>query len=196
MPIQPNEQILHHAEEFAWHALYTRHKHEKAIALALSIKGFKVFLPLYSATHRWKDRNKPLLLPLFPCYVFLRGGLERQLCIMTTPGIHMLIMSGSRPAAIPDEEICAVRQLVEKAKWVEPHPFLGSGDRVRVRSGPLMGVEGVLVRKKNLFRLVVSVEILGKSAATEVDASAVQRVGVRSLRETQPWQAASVPDCA
>jgi len=192
MPFQQNEQIFCHAGEISWHALYTRHKHEKAIAHALSNKGFEVFLPLYSATHRWKERNKQLLLPLFPCYVFLRGGLERQLCIMTTPGIHMLITSGGRPAAVPDEEISAVRQLVEKAQRLEPHPFLESGDRVRVKSGPLMGVEGILVRKKNLFRLVVSVEILGKSAATEVDASAVERVGARNSREASPRLSASV----
>jgi transcription antitermination factor NusG len=141
----------------------------------LSNKGFEVFLPLYSATHRWKDRNKQLLLPLFPCYVFLRGGLERRLGIMSTPGIHMLVTSGGHPAAVPDEEICAVRRLVEKAQVVGPHPFLKSGDWVRVKSGPLMGVEGILARKKNLFRLVVSVEILGMSAAAEVDASMVER---------------------
>jgi transcription antitermination factor NusG len=176
VPSQSNKQIDGHAEEFAWHALYTRHRHEKAIAHALSNKGFEVFLPLYSATHRWKDRNKQLLLPLFPCYVFLRGGLERRLDIMTTPGIHMLVTRGGHPAAVPDEEISAVRQLVEKAVRMEPHPFLRSGDWVRVRSGPLMGVEGVLVRKKNLFRLVVTVEILGKSAAAEVDASMVERI--------------------
>jgi transcription antitermination factor NusG len=88
----------------------------------------------------------------------------------------MLVTSGEQPAEVPDEEICAVRQLVEKTVRVEPHPFLKSGDWVRVRSGPLMGVEGILVRKKNLFRLVVSVEILGKSAAAEVDASMVERI--------------------
>src|SRR4029077_9099496 len=196
MPFQPDKQIGGHAKEFAWHALYTRHRHEKAIALALSNKGFEVFLPLYSATHRWKDRNKQLLLPLFPCYVFLRGGLERRLDIMITPGMHMLVTSGGQPAEVPEEEICAVRQLAEKAQRVEPHPFLRSGDRVRVKSGPLMGVEGILVRKKNLFRLVVSVEILGKSAATEVDASAVERVGTRSSREIIPWLLASVLDHA
>src|SRR5712692_5463966 len=176
MSFRPDEEIGGHGEEFAWHALYTRHQHEKAIAHALSNKGFEVFLPLYPATHRWKERNKEVLLPLFPCYVFLLGGLERRLDIMTTPGIHMLITSGGHPAVVLDDEICAVRQLVEKAARVEPHPFLRSGDRVRVRSGPLMGVEGILVRKKNLFRLVVSVEILGKSAAAEVDASMVERI--------------------
>jgi len=171
-----------HAEGFAWHALYTRHQHEKAVTHALSNKGFEVFLPLYSATHRWKDRNKQLLLPLFPCYVFLRGGLERRLDILTTPGIHMLITRGGYPAAVSDEEIYWVRQLVEKAVRVEPHPFLKSGDRVRVKSGPLTGVEGILVRKKNLFRLVVSVEILGKSAAAEVDSSMVERINPPQTR--------------
>jgi transcription antitermination factor NusG len=182
MPLRPDERMRGHAEDSAWHALYTRHQHEKAIAHALSNKGFEVFLPLYSATRRWKDRNKQLLLPLFPCYVFLRGGLERRLDILTTPGVHMLVTTGGHPAAVPGEEICAVRQLVEKAVRVEPHPFLRSGDRVRVRSGPLMGVDGILVRKKNLFRLVVSVEILGKSAAAEVDASMVERINPPQAR--------------
>ena len=182
MPFRPDEKIGSHADEFAWHALYTRHQHEKAVAHALSNKGFEAFLPLYSATHRWKDRNKQLLLPLFPCYVFLRGGLERRLDILTTPGIHMLITSGGHPAVVPDEEICAVRQLVERGQRLEPHPFLRSGDRVRVKSGPLMGVEGILVRKKNLLRLVVSVEILGKSAAAEVDASMVERINPPQAR--------------
>ena len=182
MPFRPDEQIGGHADKFAWHALYARHQHEKAIAHALSNKGFEVFLPLYPATHRWKDRNKQVLLPLFTCYVFLRGGLERRLDIMTTPGIHMLITSGGHPAVVPDQEICAVRQLVERAQRLEPHPFLRSGDRVRVKSGPLMGVEGILVRKKNLLRLVVSVEILGKSAAAEVDASVVERINPPQVR--------------
>jgi len=182
MSFRSDEQIGGHAEEFAWHALYTRHQHEKAIAHALSYKGFEVFLPLYSAAHRWKDRSKELLLPLFPCYVFLRGGLERRLDIMTTPGIHMMVTSGGNPAVVPDEEMYAVRQLVEKAQRVEPHPFLTSGDWVRVKFGPLMGAEGVLVRKKNLFRLVVSLEILGRSAAAEVDVSMVERINPRQAR--------------
>ncbi len=196
MQFQPPELNGPHTERLAWHALYTRHQHEKAIAHALSNKGFEVFLPLYSATHRWKDRSKQLMLPLFPCYVFLHGGLERRLDILTTPGLHMLVTSGGHPAVVPEEEIRAVRQLVEKSERVEPHPFLRSGDWVRVKSGPLTGVEGILVRKKNLFRLVVSVEILGKSAATEVDASLVERVAARTQRGASPWLPTCVPNHA
>ena len=94
----------------------------------------------------------------------------------------MLVTSAGHAAVVPEEEICAVRQLVEKCQRVEPHPFLSSGDWVRVKSGPLMDVEGILVRKKNLFRLVVSVKILGKSAATEVDASMVERINPPQAR--------------
>ncbi len=160
----------------AWHAVYTRHQHEKAAAEVLSKKGFEIFLPLYGVVHRWKDRSKRLSLPLFPCYLFLRGGLERSLDIMTTPGVHSLVRTAGQTAVIPQAQIDAVRQLIESSLGVEPHLFLSCGDWVRVKSGPLAGMEGILVRKKNHFRLVLSVEMLGKAASVEVDFSATERV--------------------
>lgn len=159
----------------AWYALYTRHQHEKTVARVLSSKGFEIFLPLYAAAHRWKDRTKQLSLPLFPCYVFLRGDAHRRIDILTTPGVHSLVGSEGRPAPILQSEIDAIRQMVESRMHVEPHPFLHCGDWIRVKSGPLEGIEGILVRKKNLFRLVVSVELLQKSVAVEVDVSTVER---------------------
>ena len=89
---------------YGWHALYTRHQHEKVVAGVLANKGLEVFLPLYTAAHRWKDRTKQLSLPLFPCYVFVREGLDRQLQIMTTPGVFSWV-GGSRPAQIPEVEM-------------------------------------------------------------------------------------------
>jgi transcription antitermination factor NusG len=169
----------------SWFAIYTRHQHEKAIAQMLSAKGLEVFLPLYNATRRWKDRTMHLSLPLFPCYLFLRGMMERRLEVVTTPGIVSILSINGEPAAIPESEIESVRKAIEWGNRVEPHPFLRCGDRVRVISGPLQGLEGILVRKKNLYRLVLSVEILERSAAVEVDVSAVERVG-RSPR-TSPW---------
>jgi len=160
----------------AWHALYTRHQHEKVVARVLENKGFEIFLPLYPTARRWKDRTQLLSLPLFPCYVFLRGGLDRWLDIILTPGIHSFVGSDGQPAAIPETEIEDVRKGVQKGVRVEPHPFLRCGDRVRVKSGPLEGLEGILVRKKNLFRLVLSVEFLEKSVALEIDAWAVERI--------------------
>lgn len=160
----------------SWHALYTRHQHEKVVAQALSGKGFEVFLPEYTSSRRWKDRCKEISLPLFPCYVFMRGGLDRMLNIVTTPGVHSLVGWAGRPAVIPQHEIDSVRRTVDSALPVEPHPFLKFGDRARVKSGPLEGIEGVLVRKNNGFRLVLSVDMFQKSVAVEVDINEVERV--------------------
>ncbi len=159
-----------------WHALYTRHHHEKSIARTLTAKGFTVFLPLYSAPRQWKDRTQIIHLPLFPCYVFIQGGARRYLDIVTTPGLHGFVCSAGHPAVIAPGEIDSIRQAVERCVKIEPHPFIHRGDRVRVRSGPLSGIEGILVRKKNFSRLVLTVELLGQAAAVEVDVSAVERV--------------------
>lgn len=163
-------------EESAWWALYTRHQHEKVVADVLSAKGFDVFLPLYDSVRRWKDRQKLLSLPLFPCYVFVRGGFRRRLQIFNTPGVHMALTHGDRIAVIPENEIDAIRRTVEGPFRTEPHPFLRCGDRVRVIRGSLVGVEGILTRKKNQFRLVLSVDMLAKSVAVEIDASDVESI--------------------
>jgi transcription antitermination factor NusG len=157
-----------------WHALYTRHQHEKPIARMLSSKGHEVFLPLYAVARRWQDRSKRLCLPLFPCYVFIRGGLDRQLQILSTPGVFTVVGWAGHPAAIPEDQIEGLRQMAEGSTRVEPHPYLVCGDRVRVRSGTLQGLEGILVRKKNVTRLVVSLEMLGRSAAVEIEASCLE----------------------
>jgi transcription antitermination factor NusG len=159
-----------------WHALYTRHQHERNVAHALKGKGFDVFFPQYRTVHRWKDRWKDLELPLFPNYVFVHGGLDRMLNILTTPGVHSLVSWGGRPADIPECEIDAVRRMVESPLRVQKHPFINFGDRVRIKSGPLEGIEGILVRSKSAYRLVLSVEMLARSAAVEVDVSMVERV--------------------
>ena len=164
----------------AWYALYTRHQHEKTVVHILTNKGFETLLPLYSVARRWKDRTKLLFLPLFPCYVFLNGGIDRRTDIMTTPGIHSIVSNSGRPAVIPAAEIDAIRRAVESGSRLEPHPLLKRGDWVRVKCGPLEGIEGILVRKKNLYRLVLSVEMLGKSAAVEIDALLVERLSHKS----------------
>jgi transcription antitermination factor NusG len=170
-----------------WCAVYTRHQHERSVAEILQTKGFEVFLPLYESMRRWKDRRKLLSLPLFPCYVFVRGAVDRRLPVLSTPGVHMIISRGERVATIPEEEIEAIRRTVEGEFRVEPHPFLRCGDRVRVVRGSLEGVEGILTRKKNLYRLVLSVEMLAQSVAVEIDALDVVPV-------VQPGLVAPYPD--
>ncbi len=164
-------------DKLQWHALYTRHQHEKPIARILSSKGHEVFLPLYASVRRWQDRTKQLLLPLFPCYVFIRGGLDRPLQILSTPGVCTVVGWAGHPATIPDAQIEGVRRMVESPVRVEPYPYLKCGDRVRIRSGTLQGLEGLLVRRKNLSRLIISLEMLGRSAAVEVDISCLERLG-------------------
>jgi transcription antitermination factor NusG len=175
-------------ESSDWWALYTRHQHEKTVTEMLSAKGFEVFLPLYGSIRRWKDRSKKITLPLFPCYVFVRGGLDRRLQVVTTPGIHTILFHGERVAMIPGAEIEAIRKAVEGPFRVEPHPFLKCGERVRVTRGSLLGVEGVLVRKKNLYRLVLSVDMMAKSVAVEIDATDVEPAPARSANGINPGQ--------
>jgi transcription antitermination factor NusG len=164
-----------------WYAVCTRHQHEKVVARILEYKNFEIFLPLYKARRSWKDRIKELSVPLFPGYLFVQAGSERWLQILTTAGVSSIVSCGERPAAIPFSEIEGVRRIVESTLRVEPHPFLKSGDWVRVKDGPIAGVEGILLRKKNIARLVLSVEMLGKSAAVEVDATHVERIPGKPL---------------
>jgi transcription antitermination factor NusG len=162
----------------SWQAVYTRHQHEKLAARNLERKGFEVFLPLYSDVRQWRDRRKKLHLPVFPCYIFLRGVLERRLDVLTTPGVHSVVGNAGRAALIPAEEIAAIRRLVESRADIEPCPYLPFGCRVTVKSGPLRGLEGILTRRKEgSSRLVLSIELLRRSVAVEVDENLVERAG-------------------
>jgi transcription antitermination factor NusG len=160
-----------------WWALYTRHQHEKAVADALLAKGFEVFLPAYESVRLWKDRKKIISLPLFPCYVFVRGGLNRRLHVVTTPGVHSILSRGEQVATIPESEITAIQRSIAGSLRVEPHPFLNCGDQVRVVRGPLEGVTGILIRMKSLCRLILSVDTLARSIAVEIDAADVEPKG-------------------
>lgn len=165
-----------------WYALYTRHQHEKSVHQVLTGKGFEAFLPLYTTAHQWKDRIKRVSLPLFPCYVFLRGPLVHWLPVLTTPGVHSVVGCGGQPAGIASVEIESIRRAIESPARVEPHPFLKCGDRVRVTAGPLRGLEGLLIRKKNWCKLLLSIEMLQRSVAVEADAAMVERIGERSKK--------------
>ena len=164
-----------------WHAIHTRHQHERIVADSLRANGFEVFFPTYTVIRQWTDRRKQISLPLFPCYVFVRSCFERRFRIVTTPGVHSLVMLAGRPAPISDLEIDGIRKAVESKLRVEPHPFLDCGDWVRIHSGPLVGHQGILIRKKGSYRLILSLELLGKSAAVEVDAFSLEPLPHRHL---------------
>lgn len=158
-----------------WYALYTRHQHEKSAAASLLSRGFEVFLPIGEQIRNWSDRRKRIFPPLFPCYVFVRTSLDRNLDILVTAGVHGFVSFGSHPAPIPQSEIDNLRRVAGLAR-IEPHPFLRYGDWIRVKYGPLEGIEGFLVRRKGHSRLVLSVEMLQKSAAVEIDAVLTERI--------------------
>lgn len=162
--------------EMGWWAVYTRYHHERAVSEMIAAKGLEVFLPLYKSVRHWKDREASLSTPLFPCYLFVREEADCRLPILTTPGVNMIVTLGGRSAMIPEGEIEALRKAVRGPGPVEPHPYLKCGERVRVIGGILSGVEGVLLRKGNACRLVISVDMLARSAAVEVNAADVTPV--------------------
>jgi len=156
-------------QEAHWYALYAKHHHERKVAEALQRKGVEVFLPLYEAERQWKDRKKKLMAPLFPGYIFIRSDLRDRVGILSTSGVFFLVELAGRACAIPDAEIEAVRTVVRSAMRCEPFPYLESGEPIRVRTGPLAGLEGFYVRAKSNHRVVISVELLKKSIAVEMD---------------------------
>jgi transcription antitermination factor NusG len=158
-----------------WYAVYTKHQHERTATEYLTARGFEVLFPSYRVGHRWKDRRKIVELPLFPCYAFVRTALSRKIEILKTPGVFWLVEQCGRPCAIPETEIETVRKLMNSSAHVEPHPFLKCGDLVMVRTGALAGVQGILTRIKNRYRVVLSVNLLQKSVAVEVDLAEVER---------------------
>ena len=180
---ETQNRFADNAETGAWYAIYTRHQHEKSAASLLERKQFEVFLPVYRTVHRWQDRNQPVVLPLFPCYLFLRGGLDRKLDILRTPGIRWLVENGGHACEVPEGEIAALRKICSVGTLVRPHLFLKQGDRVRIRSGPLAGTQGFFVREKNQCRVVVSVELLRQGVSLEIDSHQVE-----PLRESSPLQ--------
>lgn len=164
-----------------WYAVYTKHQHERHVERQFASKGLETFLPLYQEVHHWQDRAQNVQLPLFPCYVFVRMNLQRRLDVLTTRGVFRLVGSGGVASPIPDREIEPLRTVAAGSARVEPHPYLTRGDRVRVRSGPLAGTEGIFVRSKGQCRVVLSVPLLMQAAAVEVEMSLLERIPARRV---------------
>jgi transcription antitermination factor NusG len=159
-----------------WYAAYTCAQHEKRVAEQLAKREVESFMPLYSSVRRWKDRRVRLTLPLFPGYVFVRLTLQDRLRVLQIPSVVRLIGFGGLPTAMPEEEVEILRSGLADQLHAEPHPLLSVGRRVRIVRGPLAGLEGILRCKKNNFRLVVSVELIQRAFAVDVDAADVQPV--------------------
>jgi transcription antitermination factor NusG len=155
--------------ENRWYAARTKSRHEKKVAEHLAGKGIVNFLPLYKAQHRWKDRVARVDLPLFPGYIFVQFPLKERLKVLEIPGVANLVSFKGEPAPLPEQEIETLRQGLSANVFAEPHPYLKVGRRVRIKGGPLRGLEGILERKKeDSFRVVISIDLIMRSVLVEV----------------------------
>jgi transcription antitermination factor NusG len=162
-----------------WYALSVKHQHERCAEIALGSKGFEALAPTYRARRQWSDRSKNLDLPLFSGYVFCRFDFDERIPVLDTPGVARIVGFGNGPAPVADEEIAAIKIVVESRLPVRPWPHLKPGDRVRIEGGPLRGVEGILLKEKESLRLVLSVELLQRSIAVELEPESI--VPLRAL---------------
>ncbi len=159
-----------------WFAAYTRSRHEKSVAEQLARQGVEFYLPLYERLSRWQHRRVRLQLPLFPGYIFVRIVLKDRLQVLRIPSVVRIVGFNGQPTSLPEGEIEALRESLALNLRAEPHPFLAVGRRVRLKSGPLAGFEGILVRRKGSLRLVLSINLIQRSILVETDSSELEPV--------------------
>src|SRR5271156_3846222 len=174
-----------HASSFPWFALQVRTRNEAGVAEQLSGQGYERFLPLYRVRKRWSDRIKEVNAPLFPGYLFCRFNPHDRLPILKTPGVMQVVGFNNGPAAVDELEIRSIQTLVAASVPYQPWPFLTAGDRVRIESGPLLGLEGILTDVRRSNRLVLSVTLLQRSVAVEIDSALVAAINPPRRRQSQ-----------
>jgi transcription termination/antitermination protein NusG len=173
--------------EGAWYAVLTRSRQEKVAASMLSYLAVAHFLPLIVQERRWSDRKQMVSMPLFPGYLFVRivRSSDILLRVLKVPGVVDFVRNRNGPMAIPEKEIENVQAVLSRGNGCSPHPFLKAGDRVRVVRGALAGIEGTLVRSGAQSKLVISVEMIQRSVAVNVDSSDVEHVSYVPVPELQ-----------
>ena len=157
-----------------WFAVYTSSRHEKRVHELLTEQGIENFLPLYKTTRQWKKSCPAVLdLPLFPTYVFVRIAQPARGTVLGMPGVLSIVGSPKKPWPLPDREIEALRLGIQTQK-IEPHAYLKCGERIRIKTGVMTGVEGILVRKRNDLRVVLTLDTIMRSVAVEVDVDDIE----------------------
>jgi transcription termination/antitermination protein NusG len=154
-----------------WYAVQVRPRYERIVASTLLDKGYEGFLPMCRCRRRWSDRIKELEMPLFSGYLFCRLDISRRLPVLRTPGVIRFVGIGKTPMPVDAQEISAIISIVSAQMNMVPHPYLQVGQRVRIECGTLAGVEGIVLLAKKPARLVVSVSLLQRSVAVEIDES-------------------------
>jgi len=162
-----------------WYAVHVRSRHEFQVSDRLSTKGIETFLPTVERLRRWKDRKKLVAFPLFPGYVFVHTTREAHnlLSVLKVKGVVRLLCTvPGIPDPIPDEQIISLQKLVENKEELDPYPYLTEGQKVRIKRGPLYGVEGILVERLDKHLLVLSVDVLRQGVALTINASDVEKI--------------------
>lgn len=152
-----------------WYAVYTCANRERRVAEQLANRSVEHFLPQYESVRRWKDRKMRLQLPLFPGYLFVHLALQERLRVLQVPGVVRLVGVNGSPTPLLEEDLNRIREFLGQGWRAEPHPYLQVGKRARVVRGPLAGMEGIVVRRKNRTRLVMSFELIQRSIAVELN---------------------------
>jgi transcription antitermination factor NusG len=158
-----------------WYALQIRPRFEKLASRCLKDKGYEEYVPRYTSRRCWSDRIKTVELPLFPGYAFCKFDVQQRLPILITPGVLSIVGIGKTPAAISDTEIFSVQQLIASRLPCGPWPFVQVGERVSVERGPLAGLEGMVIEVKSNLRLILSLPLLQRSVAVEIDRDCIGR---------------------
>lgn len=159
-----------------WYAAYTLAHHEKRVAQQLDERNIHSFLPTYRSVRRWKDRRKVLDLPLIPSYVFVQMGTHNRLDLLRLPGVLGVVCFQGKPTPVPSAEIENLRRGSTGSSALHPHPYLKAGRRVRIRAGSMVGVEGILVRKRDSARVVLSISLLQRSVSIDIDEADVEPI--------------------
>jgi transcription antitermination factor NusG len=162
--------------QLCWYGVRTKPRHEVIAAGGLERKGYEQYLPLYRSRRRWSDRVIDSSVPRFPGYVFCRFDASRRLPILTTPGVISILGFGKGPTPIAENEIEAIQLVLRSDLAAKACPFLHEGQRIRVNRGSLEGLEGLLVKKKSEWRMVVSITMLQRSVSIEIDREWVSEV--------------------
>jgi transcription antitermination factor NusG len=160
----------------SWFALTVKPQHERAVREQLEAYSLEAYVPLYRSRRRWSDRLKTIQVPLFRQYVFSRFPVERRLTVIALPSVSSIVSFGGVPCPINQREIDTLKLLTSQDYPLMPWPFIRTGQRVRVRQGPLFGLEGILVREKAAYRVVVSVQMLERSVAVELERDVLEPV--------------------
>ena len=162
------EQLKLSNDPLHWYAAYTQPRHEKNVERHLRMREVETYLPLHREIRRWNQRRAEVEIPLFPGYVFVHLCLKDRLKALEHPSVVSLVSFSGRPAALPDAEIQALRNTLAQRE-AEPYPYLMPGKRVRIKNGPLTGLEGTIIRKKGRLRMIVSVDFLQRSIAVDLE---------------------------